>query len=492
MKFCFENKEFIDLDIHPSQLAVIGSDMSLTWHEFKAEVDHLVDYLSTQNLNNLIDPVVLYGHKSARMIISAYALMQLKIPYIPVDEIYPLERVQKIISASGSQLLINTSESDIDFDNISSLFNAQGSYHLKSLETSYRTDIKRKTNHLVYIIFTSGSTGEPKGVQISTEAVQSFTKWMTGDDFKFSSNSVLINTAPLSFDLSVFELMTFGALGATLLLNTKAQTSDPTLLLDRIQKYNGSVWVSTPSFALIYSRIDNNTVFNQIEAFLFCGEILPHPLAKTLVKKFPKSRVINTYGPTEATVATTIVTITNEVLEQHNPLPVGISKVESKLEIIDDEIVIIGPNVASGYVNRPDLNASKFTKINGERAFRTGDKGYLENGLLFFHGRNDDMVKLHGYRIELNEITSVLDDFTYILQSATIPLKRNDTVKKIVSLVQLQPNVNVELDTIKNDLEKTLPKYMVPADIKIVNEIPLNQNGKADKNALLALYLKKK
>lgn len=491
MKFCFKNKQFIELQIDADKLAVIGNDRSLTWAEFNTEVNELIDFLKVKNLSDLKDPIIVYGHKSAKMIISIYALMHLKIPYIPVDEIYPLERIQKIVVASNSQLLINTTESDIDFDGASILSYSQGSHNLKTKKIASRINIERDVNHLVYIIFTSGSTGEPKGVQISTEAVLSFTRWMTGEDFNFSHHSVFINTAPFSFDLSVFELMTFGALGATILLNTKNQTSDPSILLNRIQQYNGTVWVSTPSFALIYSRIDHNPAFNQMQSFLFCGEILPHALAKTLKGKFPDSKIINTYGPTEATVATTVIEITKEILDKHNPLPVGKSKTESQLEIQNDEIVIIGPNVASGYVNRPDLNVTKFTTINGQRAFKTGDKGYLENDLLFFFGRNDDMVKLHGYRIELNEITAVLNNLTYVLQSATLPLKRNETVKKIVSLVQLQPHSSVDSNSIKNDLEKTLPKYMIPADIKIVDSIPLNQNGKADKKALLALYLKK-
>jgi acyl-coenzyme A synthetase/AMP-(fatty) acid ligase len=109
--------------------------------------------------------------------------------------------------------------------------------------------------------------------------------------------------------------------------------------------------------------------------------------------------------------------------------------------------------------------------------------------MLFFYGRNDDLVKLHGYRIELNEITSALDDLDYVIQAETIALKRNGEVKKIVSLATLQNNI--DKTQIKMDLGKILPNYMIPSDIKIITEFPLNQNGKADKKLLTKLYLGK-
>ena len=285
--------------------------------------------------------------------------------------------------------------------------------------------------------------------------------------------------------------MTFAAIGGSIVLNTKEETSHPDKLLDKIKALNGTVWVSTPSFAFLYSRLDKDSRLDSIHTYLFCGEVLPHNLAKELTIKYTPARVINTYGPTEATVATTILTITPEILEQHNPLPVGASKMDSQLFIDNDEIIIAGPNVSVGYINRPDLNPEKFIQIDGMRAFKTGDKGYIKNGLLFFHGRNDDMVKLHGYRIEINEITAVLHNLDYVFQAATVALERGGTVKKIVSLVTLKPDESKNAQDIKADLQKTLPDYMVPSDIKFVEKIPLNQNGKADKKALIKLYMGK-
>jgi D-alanine--poly(phosphoribitol) ligase subunit 1 len=228
---------------------------------------------------------------------------------------------------------------------------------------------------------------------------------------------------------------------------------------------------------------------NAINTFLFCGEVLPHATAKNLKLNFPFARVINTYGPTEATVASTIIEITDDILNTYNPLPVGYSKSTSWLEIENGEIIIIGENVSMGYLNNDTLNAQKFFIKNGQRAFRTGDFGYLENDILFFNGRNDDLIKLNGFRIELNEISEALNSLPYILQGETIALKRDGIAKKIVSIIQFKPNVNTDFETIRTDLLKTLPHYMIPSDFKVVNSIPLNANGKADKKLLEALYL---
>jgi D-alanine--poly(phosphoribitol) ligase subunit 1 len=171
---------------------------------------------------------------------------------------------------------------------------------------------------------------------------------------------------------------------------------------------------------------------------------------------------------------------------------VGFPKRESQLLLEDEEIIIVGPNVSVGYLNRADLNETKFSLINGERAFKTGDLGYFKDSMLFCKGRNDDQIKLHGYRIELNEITAKIEELSIVVKAETIPLKRNDEVKKIVSLVEVE---NLEDAPTKNSvmqfLAETLPVYMIPSDIKFIDKMPLNQNGKADKKALELIYLNK-
>jgi D-alanine--poly(phosphoribitol) ligase subunit 1 len=490
MKFSFDLKDFTEKESGADKPAVIGSDGTLTWLEFSQQVNALCEDFKRLGLTELKQPVIVYGHKRAQMLVAMYAMMKLRITYIPIDIIYPSERLQKVLEISKSQLIINTTDTSLPFETISEIkFSKNEPVTLNKKGNTAFEKAPAAADPLIYIIFTSGSTGEPKGVQISTEAVQSFVRWMT-TDFGFTASDVFINTAILSFDLSVFEVMTFSALGATLLLTEKDVSSVPKSFLQHIHTHKGTVLVATPSFALAYSRLKDSVEMQGVQTYLFCGEVLPHSTAKNLRGSFPNSRIINTYGPTEATVATTLVEIDDAVLNQFDPLPVGVSKPESDLLIEEGgEIVIVGPNVSMGYVNNPELNAAKFVQRNGQRAFKTGDTGYLQNGMLFFNGRNDDLVKLHGYRIELNEITAALNNLPYIAHGATIALKRDGLVKKIVSLVQLLENEEISVEKMKEDLAKTLPVYMIPSDIKVIPQIPLNANGKADKKLLTEIYL---
>ncbi len=490
MKFCFDKKDFVELEIQANKIAIYGEDRTVTWQQFQQEVNQFSEVLKNAGYENAKNPCVIYGHKQADFIVAVYACIKLQITYIPIDVIYPIDRLQRILEIAEVGLLINCSENQLilKFQNQLSLLNGQ--IHFQS-ENQINIEKAVSKDKLIYIIFTSGSTGEPKGVQISTSAVQSFIRWMS-NDFSFSSADVFVNIALFSFDLSVYELLTFASLGATIMLNGKSTIENPDYFLTRLEECKGTIWVSTPSFSFVFSRMASEQIKNNIRFFLFCGEMLPNVLAKTLKTNYPDTIIYNTYGPTEATVATTLVEITEEIIEKYNPLPVGFSKRESHLLLEEEEIIIVGPNVSIGYLNRPDLNETKFSLIDGERAFKTGDLGYFKDGMLFCKGRNDDQIKLHGYRIELNEITAKIEELSFVVKAETIPLKRNDEVKKIVSLVEIE---NLETppskDKVLKYLQDVLPIYMIPSDIKFIDKMPLNQNGKADKKALQDIYLKK-
>ena len=488
MKFSFEHKRFIDLNNEPNKIAIIAENRSLTWLEFKEDVESFSSYLIQNGYSNVKNPVMIYGHKQAEMIVAIYACISLEIPYVPIDEIYPTQRIQSIVEIASVELVVNCSSQEFPIEDLTEIKLNQKDISINNPREPEKYEIA-PIDPIVYIIFTSGSTGKPKGVQITRESIIDFLSWMT-IDFGFQSSDVFINVAIFSFDLSVFELMTFSALGSTILLNGKSTIENPDLFLDRIAKFNGSIWVSTPSFSLQFSRMQNDIISKNVNYFLFCGEVLTYQLAKSLKTYFPNAKLYNTYGPTEATVATTLIEITPEIIDNYNPLPIGYSKKGTRIELENDEIVIIGKNVSIGYINRPELNSEKFIRKDNQRAFRTGDIGYFLDGLLFCKGRNDDQVKLHGYRIELNEITSKIDEIPFVFKSATIALKRNDEVKKIVSIVQLKSKVDFNVkNQIVEILSQNLPNYMIPSDIKVINEIPLNQNGKADKNRLIDIYL---
>jgi D-alanine--poly(phosphoribitol) ligase subunit 1 len=475
MRFDLELLDFVDCDKDLNRLALSASDRDLTWSEFKNEVDAFKSEILKYNLPKG-HPVVIYGHKEAKFLVSITACMSLGLPYIPVDTIYPKERLHKIISIVNSALLINTIDDALDFNK-------------ENINTTYYLD-----DPIIYIIFTSGSTGEPKGVQITQNSILDFNKWLD-TDFKFSSDSIFMNQAPFSFDLSVYELIGFLSFGGTIVLNSRELLENHIEFFERLKKYSCNTWVSTPSFISKY-LLSSEFVSSEVKAlntFLFCGEVLPATTAKRILNSFPSSKVLNTYGPTEATVAITLIDITPAVIEKYSKsLPVGYVKENTKINLLDidsenvGEIEIVGDNVSIGYFKNEELNAQKFQAKYEKRSFRTGDFGYIEDNILFFANRKDELIKLHGFRIELGEIDKEFTNNKKINESITIPLKRGTEVVKLITFIIA--NTQIDMEELKKEISEVLPYYMIPSDIVVIDKFPYNTNHKIDKNALIEIY----
>lgn len=497
MLYDLVKNDFTEHSVQSDKPAVIGPDETLSWKELalRAEMySSLLEKTSVQSGH----PVVIYGHKQAGIIAAMISLMRKNIPYIPVDINVPPERIKRIREISGSELLINfTNKEDLGFRTVIH----DGVFLKQDPKADYTPIPQDKNDPLRYIIFTSGSTGEPKGVLIAAEALKEFVPW-TQSDFKLKREDVFINIAPFSFDLSVFELFSFLHLGATLLLNTSADSKNPDTLFKNILKHKGSVWVSTPSFAYMFLNAPGFSSKNlsSVRAFMFCGEVLPRRTVEMLHERFPGAAVYNPYGPTEATCCTTNIDVTPGVLEKYGDVPVGFPKPGSEVRVVNEsndpsqpgEIIISGNHVAHGYLNRKDLTGEKFFLHNEKRAYRTGDQGYYKDNILFFLGRNDDQVKLHGFRIEMEEISSVIAKTEGVADAVTIALKRNGIVKKIVSFVKpVQKGVNRDelLKQIKSNVSRSLPEYMMPGDFRFIDEFPYSTSHKIDRKKLEEIYL---
>lgn len=499
MRFDIATGTFEDTDREPGKPAVIGSDRSLTWDELRAEVGEWTSRLNSLGLPPG-HPVLVHGHKHADMVVAMLACIALDLPYVPLDIVVPIERIERIRMLTGSQVLLNCTGAPTDI-NVPILL--EQTQVTKRAQCTFGADLPARPHDPIrYIIFTSGSTGEPKGVQITREAAASFLRWMTGD-FGFTADDVFVNQAPFSFDLSVYELFTALHSGATLLLNDATTCKDSVRFLDRVRSYGGSIWVSTPTFAYLYLTEPKFVAAEvpSLRTFLFCGEALPKMTAQRLLDRFPTARVLNTYGPTEATVATTLIDVTREVLARYPDMPVGAPKPEGNVRTIPigtkeepGEIEILGPHVSIGYFNNDALNAEKFFLEDGVRGFRTGDYGYFQDGILFFNGRRDEQVKLNGFRIELGDITAQMLAVPGVADAIAVPLKSGDTVKRIVGFIRpLQPvEGDVLRDRILEHLKRTLPEYMIPGDIAFVEAFPVNASHKTDRKALIDLYLKRR
>lgn len=470
MRFDLAQSCFTDTAERPDDWAVIGSDRSLRWHELATEARAWAR-MASYNGFSADTPVILRGHKEAGFFVAMAGALILGAPFVPVDTIYPDERMRRIAA---------TLDAHACYDVASASF--------KTLRPGPARTLGEKS--LAYVLFTSGTTGEPKGVQIGRESVMTLVEWMAAD-FALGHAPVFLNQAPFSFDLSMYEVFGTLALGGTIVMASRAVAAPGGDLIRRLASAGLTTWVSTPSFAQqqLLDPAFSSAGLPSLRTFLFCGEVLPVTLARHLRKRFPTATLINTYGPTEATVATTWIVVDDALLDAHTALPIGWPKRNSDVFVVDGELCIAGPHVMRGYLNRADLNATRLIEFDGKRVFRTGDLGSVdEHGLLFCHGRMDDQIKLGGYRIELMEVDTALRALPGVTNAAAVPLRRPDgSVARLVGFVETQDG-QAAPDDWKRLLAAHLPPYMVPSELINRGALPVSVNFKIDRVRLASDY----
>ena len=470
-------------DRTPARPAHLASGRCLTYADLRRHSDALAAALADA-LPDDRSPVAVVGHKEPEMLVGFLGAVKAGHPYVPIDTSLPAQRIERILALAQAGLVLRSA----DIARLSE-GDAAPPGHRLAPDDPY------------YIIFTSGSTGEPKGVVITLGNLTSFVDWMVGEQAPAEGAEVYLNQAPFSFDLSVMDLYLSLTTGGTLFSLTRDDIANPRQLYQTLAASGTTVWVSTPSFAqmCLAERRFDATMLPGVRRFLFCGETLAADLAAHLLDRFPQAQVWNTYGPTEATVATTSVRVDRAVLARYPDLPVGYPKPGSQILVVDEagqpvppgergEVVIVGPNVSPGYLGRPDLNARVFQPVGGRPAYRTGDRGYLQEGLLFFEGRLDNQVKLHGYRVELGDVEAHLRGLPLVRDAVVTPLVKRGKAEALVAFVILaEPPTEPVFELtqrLRRALAERLPAYMVPGKFRYLDAFPLTANGKADRRAL--------
>lgn len=517
----------------PERIAHRHRDQTLTYASLKTSSDSLASWLYYEGERGEIlrgSPIVVYGHKEIEMLTCFMGCVKAGFPYIPVDSSTPPERVRQIIEASGAWMVLSTKRMpepmvQAGIPVVDVAINQEGNLRIAGRDYLHEislplTEWQVQDDEVYYIIYTSGSTGIPKGVQITLRALESFLNWVNSAYHPEERNEVFLNQAPFSFDLSVMDLYMSLSTGGTLWSVDKDQIANPKELFASFADSQISYWVSTPSFAevCLMDRSFDETLLPNVKRFLFCGEILTHGCATKLTQRFPRAKAENLYGPTEATVAVTTVTITPDILSAINPLPVGRVKSDALVLICDTdqltaeitsgkgilphrpevlsegevgEVIIAGPNVSVGYLNNLEQTAKSFFSWQecGQtwNAYRTGDAGLFREGFLFYQGRLDFQIKLHGYRIELGEIEENLRRIPMVDNVVVLPIERRGKVEYLQAYITVGKPVEDEYNTVlslREDLRKYLPEYMIPRRFKFLEKMPMTPNGKADRRAL--------
>lgn len=505
---------------------------------------HVID----QTLASLLDeglipedrvlPVL--GDKSPAMVAAFLACIRRGIGYAPLSAVMPDDRISAILEQLKSPVLLATAPVS---DTVASAAERVIPLNWNDLVSAplpprpgsngeSKSGITGEDTH--YIIFTSGSTGNPKGVEISAACVDNFLDWTTvlplGDHPR-----VFLNQAPFSFDLSVYELATAFPHGDSIYALTKETQLNLSAIIEALSESDATVWVSTPSFAnmCLSASAFGDELMPNLRTFLFCGEPLKVDTVRKLSERFPNARILNTYGPTESTVAVTSVEVDANAQLPHGLLSCGMPKPGTELVICEPgtdlampqgtqgEIVIVGNTVAKGYYRMPDKTEEAFftRELSAEakaraaaanveatspaRAYHTGDLGFLdEDGMLYCLGRIDNQIKLNGYRIEIEDIEENLCKTASVDAAAVVPVRKDGSVSHLSAYVvpsERARSIHAEGKQpdewtrgerlafgkqVKEELGKLVPTYMIPRKIAPVVSLPMTQNGKIDRKKL--------
>lgn len=477
----------------PDAIALITGGCRLSY----LELDQLSNRLARQLQSLGVKPDTLVGiamGRSQSLVVSLLATLKAGGAYVPLDPSYPKERLSWIVQDSRMQVLLTTAEArgklPLENGTVAVVDIDQSAIGLEEPGSICST---AASHNLAYVIYTSGSTGKPKGVMVENRNVVNF---FAGMDRAIGRESgVWLAVTSISFDISVLELLWTLTRGFTVVLHG---ADDSTLVADEIALQHVTHLQMTPSLAhMLILDPRAFAALRGLRKILLGGEAVPASLIRNLREVF-SGEIHNMYGPTETTIWST----TCRVEEVGSTVSIGRPIANTQIYLLDSnlnpvsigevgELFIGGDGVARGYLNRPELTAERFLIISAlspRRIYRTGDLArYQPDGNIEFLGRADYQIKLRGHRIEPGEIESILENCPGIRQAVVV--MREDRVgdTRLVAYVVANAIGVATGQTLRSKLELTLPEFMVPSAFVFLPELPLTDNGKIDRKALLNL-----
>lgn len=522
----------------PDKAAIEYNSEKITYKQLDLWSNRLGNLLK-QNGFKSKETALVCMEKSIESIVSFIGVLKMGGSYIPVDDQYsPMQRIVAIIKHSKTQFIITNVDNwkklyesikkENDIKNLKVIF-IDGVFAGKRIRDSYDGRNEKMTfyfltdkisdklmeieriekSDLAYVLYTSGSTGIPKGVMITHQNAASFINWAK-DCFNPIEKDVFSSHAPFHFDLSVFDIYVSLLCGATLKLVPFEVTKNPRALIKWIEKSEITFWYSVPTVwtsILNYAKIDPEK-FTKIKNILFAGETFPPKYLKKLMEILPNPSYYNLYGPTETNVCTYYKIPSIDAINGQSP-PIGKACSNSKIYVLDDdlspvdiggvgELHVLGDTVTPGYYKNEEKTKkvfvkSPFLKDVDALLYKTGDVvKRIDSENFLYIGRKDLMVKYLGFRVEIQEIEEKLLQHDKVEEAVVVPLIEKDkSVTSLIGYIKLfESRSNDSILKIKGYLAESLPVYMIPEKLLIMEDIPKNANGKIDRQKIASIARK--
>ncbi len=485
----FENQ----VEQSAEKLAIVSQGEKLTYRELNERANQLARFLRERGV--LPDRAVgLMLDQSPEMVVSLLAVLKAGGCYLPLDSSYPVNRIVFMLKDSEADLLlVRGRNSQIDWET-----HWQGEVvdltdlDLADYSTMNLNHLNNPTD-LAYIMYTSGSTGQPKGVLIPHQGIVRLVN--DPDYLELSPDERIMQMAPYTFDASTFEIWASLVHGAQLILIAK----DLVLSLDELartieEQQITTCWLTSSLFNRVIDEIPS--CLQGVRNLLVGGEALSVPHIQKALTILPETKLINGYGPTENTTFTCCYPI-KELAKGSQSVPIGRPINNTTVYILDrylqpvpigvpGELYVVGDGLARGYLNQPELTEKVFVNnpfAENEKMYKTGDLArWLPDGNIEFWGRLDDQLKIRGFRIEPGEIENHLLAHPEIRETVVVPYMDSRGLKDLAAyIVGEREFSSTEL---REYITAELPEYMVPTYFVQLPEMPLNINGKIDRQAL--------
>ncbi len=483
-------------DHHRQRVALVCGAETYTYGELDRRANQLARYLISQGVRPG-DRVGILLPRSLQTYVSLLAVLKAGAAFVPMDVGFPAERISFIADDAELAALITCTQCANIVEGLSCflILADTDKQKINDMRIGRITtdELSPSSDQLCYIIYTSGSTGNPKGVAIEHAAICNFVQ-VAAEVYDIRKTDRIYQGMTIAFDFSIEEIWPGWLRGATIVAGPTDERKMGSGLAGFLMENEVTVFCSVPT---LLATLDQD--IPTLRTLIVGGEACPRQLVDRWAG--PDRRMLNTYGPTEATV-----TATWGELYPGKPVTIGRPMPTYTIYLLDEggrpvadgeigEICIAGIGLARGYVNQPEKTRQAFipdtlnTPDNPSgRIYRTGDLGRVgKDGEIEYLGRIDTQVKIRGYRIELAEIESVILESEEIRKVAVAPYQVSEDNTELVAYCELHPDASqLDLQLLGRRLRDRLPPYMVPAFVEEMSAIPLLANGKIDRNALPA------
>jgi len=487
----------------PNHVALIYEDIKLTYGVLNERSNQIARFLKGNGLQeNQMVGILL--NRSPLMVECILAAWKAGCSYIPID-LNPINRIINLLEDSSVPFILSRSEyldAKLREAYKKRIIELEENTNADEIKKNDVTDLEIEIgkNDMAYIIYTSGSTGKPKGAIVEHSGMLNHI-YAKIQDLGLSEKSIVVQNASHTFDISVWQFFAALVIGGKTVIYSDETVLDPEMFISQIIKNRVTILEMVPSYLSIMIENIGEWYSNNgqlpLKYLLVTGEIIKYNLVKKWFQIYPEIKMMNAYGPTEASDDITHY-IMDKVPEVEN-IPIGKSLHNLNIYIVDEnmklcpigvkgEICVSGVGVGRGYLNSCEktiqvFSKDPFTQEEVLRLYKTGDVGcWLPDGTIDFFGRKDYQVKIRGFRIELGEIERKLLNYRGISDAVVMDKEDNQGNKYLCAYLVSQSRLNIS--EVKEYLLACLPDYMIPSHFVELQELPLTPNGKVDRKAL--------